>query len=364
VSATLGLLGVVIMLYPHLNIVAPARAIFWATIMVSLFGARFLNSIRQYKYLGAERQVMRQCNIETLLCALIGLGWGSALFVFDTKVMDPPFYLRFLILAAAMAFIVTSTAVFLRVSSAYTLTIGATVIIFILTNDYVQPRGSLLFIVTLYTIMISGLAISMNKQIRTAIANQLAVITLTEELKSSLLVERGLRKELSIRADTDELTGVFNRRGVLVHLNSELARSRRFHSPVAVLMIDIDHFKRVNDTYGHAAGDTTIRTISTVVQMQLRETDVLGRVGGEEFLVILPALELEGALAVAERIRESVEISKIDLPEQPIQITVSIGVGFWLHGDDADKLIARADSALYEAKHNGRNRIELSHRSV
>lgn len=328
--------------------------------MVMLLGARFVNSLRKTEGPSEEWQDVRLCNAETLLCALIGMGWGSAVYVFDSQAMDPLFYLRFLILAAAMAFIITSTAVMLRVSVAYTLTIGATVFAFILTHHYVQPRDSLLFSVALYTLMISALAMSMNRQIRTAVANQLAVASLTEELRLSLKVERSLRDELSVLADTDELTDALNRRGVLTHLNSELARCRRFISPIAVLMIDIDHFKSINDTFGHAAGDTVIRALADTSRKQLRETDILGRVGGEEFLVILPMMEFEGAQAVAERIRECVEKLEIRQSEKPIQITISIGVAVYRHDDTADRIMARADTALYQAKHMGRNRVESS----
>jgi diguanylate cyclase (GGDEF)-like protein len=360
ISATIGVFGVAIMVYPHLESVPHKRSFSWACVMVVLLILRLLNSFRNVANLTEERPAMRLCNTEALLCALIGVGWGSSVFVFDSNGMDPLFYLRFLILAGAMAFIVNSTAVFLRVSSAYTLTIGASAITFILTSEYVQPRGSLLFSVVFYMLMISAFAISMNRQIRVAITNQLAVATLTEELKSSLDVERNLRSELSVLAHTDELSGVLNRRGVLIHLNSELARCRRFQSNVAVLMMDIDHFKRVNDTFGHATGDTVLRETVEILRSQLRETDVLGRVGGEEFLVILPSMDTVSAVAAAERMRGCVEQSPIDLPGHPIQITISVGVATYHHGDDADSLIARADVALYAAKTNGRNLVESS----
>ncbi len=168
-----------------------------------------------------------------------------------------------------------------------------------------------------------------------------------------------MRAELSRRVDTDELTGIFNRRGILAHLNSELVRCRRFQWPAAVLMIDIDHFKDVNDTHGHASGDLAIRTMVDAVRKQLRETDVMGRIGGEEFLVVLPVTGKDGALVAAERIRESIPRKLIALPDCSIQITISNGVAIYLHEDDADRLIARADHALYAAKHNGRNRVEI-----
>lgn len=357
VSATIGVLGVGIMLYPHLSTVSLALSLTWTAIMVALLGARVRNSLAGLGDPEVERP--RSLMLETCLCAVIGLGWGISLFVFDSNAMDPLFYLRLLILAAAMAFIVSSTAVFLRLSVAYTWTIGITVAAFILSHDYVRPQGPLLFSIVLYEVMVTALAYSTNRTIRTAISDQLAVASLTEELTHSLETERNLRAELSRRADTDELTGILNRRGILAHLNGELAGCRRFQWPIAVLMIDIDHFKDVNDTHGHASGDLAICTMVGAVRKQLRETDVMGRIGGEEFLVVLAVTGKEGALVAAERIRESIPKNPIALEDGPIQITVSIGVAVYVHNDDADCLIARADQALYAAKHNGRNRVEI-----
>ena len=357
VSATIGVLGVGIMLYPHISIVPLSQSLTWAAIMFVLLSARVRNSLVGLGNPDVEQP--RSLMLETCLCAVIGLGWGISLFVFDSSAMDQLFYLRLLILSTAMAFIISSTAVFLRLSLAYTWTIGITVAAFIATHDYVRPQGPLLFSILLYEVMITALALSTNRSIRDAMTNQLAVASLTEELTQSLDTERKLRAELSRRADTDELTGILNRRGILSHLNLELARCRRFQWPLAVLMLDIDHFKQVNDTHGHASGDLAIRTMVAAVRKQLRETDVPGRIGGEEFLVVLPATGKDGALVAAERIRASIPKQTIALPDCSIQITVSIGVAIYLHQDDADGLIARADHALYAAKHNGRDRVEI-----
>jgi diguanylate cyclase (GGDEF)-like protein len=127
-----------------------------------------------------------------------------------------------------------------------------------------------------------------------------------------------------------------------------------------VLLIDIDHFKEVNDTYGHASGDLAILATVDTVKQQLRSSDIFGRFGGEEFLVILPAMGGEGALIAAERMRASVEDAVIALPGRSIQIAVSIGIAVYAPEDDADRILARADKALYAAKHGGRNRVELA----
>jgi diguanylate cyclase (GGDEF)-like protein len=168
--------------------------------------------------------------------------------------------------------------------------------------------------------------------------------------------------ELSAR---DALTGLYNRWYVMEKIESEMNRSLRHGSPVAVLMIDIDHFKRVNDTWGHAVGDRVLKSVGQVLRDSCRVYDVPGRYGGEEFCVVLPETKLGSSPAVAERIRSRVESAFVPVDHTSINVTASIGVA-GLDEETADAiltasaLIDRADRALYVAKHRGRNRVELS----
>ncbi|WP_042693965.1 PleD family two-component system response regulator [Azospirillum sp. B506] len=157
---------------------------------------------------------------------------------------------------------------------------------------------------------------------------------------------------------TDSLTGVFNRRYVNAHLPRLLERAIDSHKPVSVLMFDIDHFKVVNDTYGHAIGDEVLREVSARASRNLRTFDLVARLGGEEFIVILPDTDGEAALIVAERLRSRIA----DIPfavssdRGEINVTVSIGISVGGRlGDTAEGLVRRADEALYEAKRSGRN---------
>lgn len=130
-------------------------------------------------------------------------------------------------------------------------------------------------------------------------------------------------------------------------------------------MTDIDFFKSVNDTYGHAAGDLVLKTVSRIIKLQLRDYDIAGRYGGEEFAVLLPFTKLEEAKMVAERLRKAVENKKIDIskintesPQKNISVTISLGVAEYNNGDSEDTLLQNADKALYKAKESGRNRVE------
>jgi len=154
---------------------------------------------------------------------------------------------------------------------------------------------------------------------------------------------------------TDGLTGCVNRRSFEMQLERDLLMATRMRQPLSLIMLDIDHFKRVNDTYGHDAGDAALRFLADVLRDELRGLDTAARYGGEEFAVILPQAGLEGALIVAERLR-----SRLETTEVPGigHITGSFGLAtFPLHANSRDQLVGAADRALYDAKHAGRNRI-------
>jgi len=165
---------------------------------------------------------------------------------------------------------------------------------------------------------------------------------------------------LSRLSTTDSLTGLRNRRYVDEVLAIEILRARRYGSPLSVLMADLDHFKEVNDAHGHVAGDEVLRGVASLLRDNLRATDVGGRYGGEEFIVIMAQNPVEGARLLGERWREAVARAHFDLPcVGPLRVTLSVGVA----GYDRDKhhtagdLIAAADAALYRAKQAGRNRV-------
>jgi diguanylate cyclase (GGDEF)-like protein len=162
---------------------------------------------------------------------------------------------------------------------------------------------------------------------------------------------------------TDPLTQVYNCRYLDRRLEEEVARSKRYALDLSILMLDIDHFKRVNDTYGHQAGDVTLSTLGSLIKNSLRGPDVVARYGGEEFLIICVNTGIDGAKLVAERLRHLVESHQVEIPDdsggrKTIQISISIGVaGLGDNFDGKDKLIQAADKALYRAKEEGRNRV-------
>lgn len=161
-------------------------------------------------------------------------------------------------------------------------------------------------------------------------------------------------------AITDELTGLYNRRHVLQLAQNEFERARRYHRPLSAIMLDIDLFKHINDTFGHPVGDRVLRALAVCCRANLRTVDIIGRYGGEEFLILMSETDHPKALEAAERIRRQVEEIRMNTSRGPVSVTISLGVGT-LNSDSSmtlDQLIIKADDALYVAKAAGRNRVQ------
>ncbi len=209
------------------------------------------------------------------------------------------------------------------------------------------------------------------RKIETLLARDLesssTIAHLSEELRiakenNEALVQRN--KALSEKMTRDLLTGLYTRWFVEDKINQELQRSKRHEFPLSVLMVDVDHFKQVNDAHGHLVGDEVLREMGRLILESLRAYDIPGRYGGEEFCLLLPSTPLEHTMMVAERLRERIEGNLLQTLDARVHVTASIGVagvegGFSVH--QAGELIALADQALYRAKHGGRNRVEAFH---
>ena len=158
-------------------------------------------------------------------------------------------------------------------------------------------------------------------------------------------------------ATLDALTNLNNRRQFEVRLKQEIATTKRQKNPLCAMMVDIDFFKKVNDTYGHASGDAVLRTVASIIKEHLRESDIPSRYGGEEFAVLLPYTHIEEAKIVGERLRKAVETTPIPIDKKNINVTISMGLAEFSPQETGEDLFKRADSALYEAKESGRNRV-------
>ena len=175
-------------------------------------------------------------------------------------------------------------------------------------------------------------------------------------------VERDLKQaveKLERMALVDYLTNLHNRRYLIDQLHKKSEEAKRHRTPLSIVMIDLDHFKHVNDDHGHATGDRVLYLAARIIEANVRTYDVAARFGGEEFCLILPGTDLRDAMEVAERVRNTMETTPVSLPhDEPVRFTASLGVAELYHDETPEQALARADAALYSAKRNGRNRVE------
>ena len=235
--------------------------------------------------------------------------------------------------------------------------------------------SGLLLAIGIFVSRVVGVAIGAKQSVSVDHSSWIQTVTHTLGLVALIFLTLGFVIMSKERADAlnvvlamrDELTQLYNRRAVFDSLGQHLAAARRNQVPLSVLMLDVDNFKALNDTFGHAAGDRVLREIASIIQTGLRAQDVAGRVGGEEFLVLLPHTMSDEAYVIAERLRQLIE--DVDcLKRCNLHTTISMSVGAAQFDPDrhagGDELIQDADQALYKAKENGRNRVELSPHSV
>ncbi|MDE1152933.1 MAG: sensor domain-containing diguanylate cyclase [Micavibrio sp.] len=167
-------------------------------------------------------------------------------------------------------------------------------------------------------------------------------------------------EELLRLAATDPLTGAYNRREFTIMAEREALRSHRYHHPLSLMMLDLDHFKRLNDSFGHSAGDKVLQRFTTLCCNTLRNVDIFGRWGGEEFVALLPETDIEGASIIAERLRKIISENILSYNDHKITFTASIGVAQYKDGETTiDGPLGRTDSAVFDAKKAGRNRISV-----
>ncbi|MGB3514597.1 MAG: diguanylate cyclase [Microcoleaceae cyanobacterium] len=192
------------------------------------------------------------------------------------------------------------------------------------------------------------------------VRNHLLLKYTIDRLKATQIELQNALTEIREIANTDPLTGILNRRSLFEIANQEFNRVNRYNLPFSILLLDLDHFKQVNDNYGHLVGDMALCAVVKKINQGIRKVDFLGRYGGEEFIAVLPETNAEQALILAERIRELVASSSIDIEKESLKLTLSIGVTSYHPNDRSiEDMISRADKGVYQAKKLGRNKCCL-----
>jgi two-component system cell cycle response regulator len=191
-------------------------------------------------------------------------------------------------------------------------------------------------------------------ELQARVASMLRIKTLQDKINTK-------RQELEALAVTDELTGLLNHRAMQQRLRDEFIRAQRYNEPLSVIMVDVDNFKKINDTFGHLYGDRVLEKLAQLLKKAVREIDIVARYGGDEFLIILPQTHFSGSLAVADRIWRAAGAETLATKKEALPLTVSVGVSFFPNKNvtSVEELVNFADQALYQAKREGRNRICL-----
>ncbi|MEA3395650.1 MAG: diguanylate cyclase [Pseudomonadota bacterium] len=371
-STVLGLLPILLMVWAHLDIHPFTELLAWAGCMAVVQVVRFTLAHRYIRQPEAQAARLRRWYALEWLCVLgLALGWVVGTALLGTQVMDPLFYLRLIFVVGLMSFLLSSTGLAVRIyASVLAVLVAGTLTMLYLrhpefpTQYPVVPVG-----LTAYGFMLLIRSRGEHRRTYEWVRARLNRQRLLAQLNASLAEERNIKeqlrqqsqelenrnRELSELAVRDGLTRAFRRGHIEAELRRLIKGLHRRHDNFCVLMMDIDFFKRVNDQYGHAVGDEVLRRLAAVSQTQLRETDLFGRWGGEEFIVLMPQTTLDEAIMAAQRLRQAIAAMVFDVEGTTFQITISIGAAQLQPMENADAVVARSDEALYAAKHAGRN---------
>ncbi len=318
----------------------------WLLFLSALLLLRLILSRRHVAASSTPEATLRLRNLRILIGVLYGAGWGATLTIFDSGELNFLFMFKIATLAAVLGVTVNALSVLLPIYVGFAIPLILFIIGHVLAVSFLQPEEQLALIigVIVYGALLVIAAFNVAKLTRFAIEQGFA--------------REAANARLSLLARQDALTGAFNRRHLLDELERQLQLKTRYGTPFSVVTLDIDHFKTINDTLGHQVGDLVLIGLTRKIAGSLRDIDVFGRWGGEEFLCILPNTPIPEALYCAERLRVSLATAHLIAAHPELVVTASFGVGTCQPGETVDTLIQRVDTLLYQAKDAGRNCVK------
>jgi diguanylate cyclase (GGDEF)-like protein len=377
--APLGLL--VLVALAHSGAVAPLRLVLWVALMFLLF---YLRRRRARRALAAPltdtmREHRRLYRNECVGAAVMAAGFASCVWLLDDGRTDALFSLRLVFLCGAAAVTLGLLGLHPRI---YGIFLGVLLVPLAAYLAFEAPgffggRLPSVAIMGLFALLLHSRSRDEYRQSREGILARVNQDHLVDRLREALAEQQAVRANLEFKSSEleasnqklselaihDALTGAYNRGHMQELLRQGVARFTRYHQPLCVLMLDIDHFKLVNDRHGHATGDAVLRQMSSTALACLREGDLFGRWGGEEFIALLPNINLAGAADAAERLSAGIKVLRVAsqaVDGAQVNVTVSVGVAEIQDGESSEALVARADAALYAAKDAGRDRVMLA----
>jgi diguanylate cyclase (GGDEF)-like protein len=346
VSAAVAFPAMLVMVWAHRSIVPATNALGWLILLSALLLLRIAISRKKLASDSDVVRVTRLRNLRVLVSILYGAGWGAMMSIFDSGDLNFLFMFKIATLAAVLGVTVNALSVVLPVYIGFAIPLILMIIAHVLAVSFLQPDEQLALIigVGVYGLLLVIAAFNVAKLTRFAI-------------------EQGFEREaanerLTILARQDALTGAFNRRHLLDELERQLQLRTRYATPFTIVILDVDHFKSINDTFGHQVGDLVLIGLTRLLKDSLREIDICGRWGGEEFLCILPNTSIPEALYCAERLRSSLASARLVEAHPELAVTASFGVGTCQPDETIDALLQRVDSLLYAAKATGRNCVK------
>ncbi len=320
-----------------------------------------------------DRARRRLTLIQIILAGVVGLAWGSSLRFLTADAEAPMYMANLAVLAAVSGFSVVIMSPFRSASILYAIGVIA-IPVFQLAFDPISvgPIIALALVVLVVVQLTYAFQVrtELTKSLDLAQRNQILVHQLEHARTELVAAFKALEaknesledavERLNTLAYQDYLTGAFSRRFIFDQLENQVQLKERHKSSAAIIIFDLDHFKSINDKYGHAIGDVALKATVAVAKSTLRVTDQIARYGGEEFMVLLPLTDAVSALRLAERLRQALEAMPIEAGGQIVHLTASLGVAELGYRETVALWVQRADAALYRAKHGGRNRVEAA----
>jgi diguanylate cyclase (GGDEF)-like protein len=371
-TAVYSAFGLVLFLAASFYQIAETKNIFiWVAAVLTIDAAILFTSLRFKENIPIEKVLFFK-NRQQILHVLAGLAWGSACFLLlDPQNPQPSDYRVAAVIGIVIAFSASTMSASMRGLLGFVSAASVLVFFHFFANlDFFRwwffglmgLVTSCLFFGFITNKYITGLI--ENRLLNTHNLDELKALNQKVEANNLHLQQKNIdlehmQKKLEKLATHDELTGLYNRRFILTRLREKLPELKRYHQDCSVVIVDIDHFKKVNDTFGHPAGDEVLRRFSQIFTRELRQGDILARYGGEEFMLMLQMTDIVAAEVIIERLRQLIAAQVYAFSGKVINVTASFGITEYANNDTIDTLIERADKALYQAKVTGRNRVVL-----
>lgn len=357
-STLVGIPAVLTVVWMHHGHLANSLVYGWMLYMFTVMGLRNLLGVHWKAVQGDASRWASALKWRMIFSAFYGLGWGGSMLILNTYSLDVLTTFKVGTLTATVGIILTSLSVIFRVFMAFLIPCWSALIIYIFfESGYLTPEDAWIsgFAVTVFAGVVIGASLSHAKMARIFFLSKFELDEALAETRASHERETEMSRKLAEQARRDSLTGAYNRRYLAEQLDGQINLFKRSGLSFSVVMLDIDFFKRINDQFGHDVGDEVLKRVTHLMTEALREIDIFGRWGGEEFLCILPNTNDQDAARCAERLRASLEEIRFDAYQNGLRVTASFGVATSINDDDVDDLIKRCDLALYQAKSAGRN---------